>query len=69
MVRLVDYIRELHQGRRIVTIGFCFGHQIIGRAMGGLVRRNTAGWEVSVSQIDMTPAGCKLFDTEKIVSI
>lgn len=41
--RLLDFIRQLHAGRHR-TIGLCFGHQAIARALGGQVQRNPQGW-------------------------
>lgn len=41
--RLLDFIRQLH-GQRSCTIGLCFGHQAIARALGGQVQRNPQGW-------------------------
>ncbi len=40
---LLDFIRRLHATQR-PTIGLCFGHQAIARALGGQVQRNPQGW-------------------------
>lgn len=40
---LMDFIRQLHARQRR-TIGLCFGHQAIARALGGQVQRHAQGW-------------------------
>lgn len=47
-------------------MGVCFGHQIVGRAMGAKVGRNEggSGWEVSVTDVHLTTEGKKVFDEE-----
>lgn len=45
--KLMSFIRELHT-KNIPTIGVCFGHQVIARALGGRVGRNPGGWGFGV---------------------
>ncbi len=40
---LLAFIRELDR-QRIQTVGCCFGHQAIARALGGTVAKNPGGW-------------------------
>lgn len=42
-------------------IGVCFGHQIVGRAMGARLGRNARGWEASVTPMDLTKRGQEIF--------
>lgn len=47
---------------RVKTIGVCYGHQILGRALGAKVARSESGaWEVSVCQVAQTETGKELF--------
>lgn len=57
VVKLTDYTKSIIGKCRVV--GICFGHQIVGRALGAPVGR-AADWEVSVCPMDLTPAGRSL---------
>lgn len=46
--RLMEFIRALDR-KRIPTVGTCFGHQAIAKALGGKVEKNAAGWGFGVS--------------------
>jgi GMP synthase-like glutamine amidotransferase len=48
-------------------IGVCFGHQIVGRALGLRVGRNDDGWEVSVLPIRLTEFGAELMGRRELV--
>ena len=50
-------------------IGVCFGHQIIGRAMGVKVAPSNRGWEVSVCPMELTGRGKELFQKDEVVSV
>ena len=65
--RLVAYTQSVLKQDRVRLVGVCFGHQIIGRAMGVEVGRNSRGWEVSVCDVDLTAEGKRVFRVEKLV--
>lgn len=57
-------------GRTIKVIGVCFGHQIVGQALGQTVERNERGWEISVTRVGLTEAGRGIFKgREDLVSL
>lgn len=49
------------------VVGICFGHQIIGRALGARVGRSPEGWEIAVDEINLTETGKELFGKEVLV--
>lgn len=67
--RLVQYTRRCLEGGRVRVVGVCFGHQIVGRAMGAEVGKNIRGWEISVTEHELTDEGKKLFGVEKLVRL
>jgi GMP synthase-like glutamine amidotransferase len=67
ILRLVDFTKEVLAQDRVRLIGVCFGHQIIGRAMDVKVDRSDKGWEVAVTDVDLTSKGKELFGLDKLV--
>ncbi|KAN0096132.1 class I glutamine amidotransferase-like protein [Hyaloscypha variabilis] len=61
ILKLVSFVEEVLRQRRVRIIGVCFGHQIVGRAMGTRVGRSERGWEVSVVPIELTEKGREIF--------
>ena len=51
--RLKEFIVEIYQSRKIF-IGVCFGHQMLGEALGGKVRKSDIGWCVGVHRFKVT---------------
>lgn len=45
---LLDFIRQLHAARK-PTVGLCFGHQAIAKALGGQVQRRAEGWGLGLA--------------------
>ena len=68
ILKLVKFTEEVLQQRRVRIIGVCFGHQIVGRAMGAKVGRSEDGWETSVTAIDLTKRGQEIFGTTALAS-
>ncbi|CAG9986753.1 unnamed protein product [Clonostachys byssicola] len=66
IIRTVDYVRRLYEKHNVRIIGICFGHQIIARALGVEVRKNTGMWEVSVDLIDLSPEGQNIYGVEHL---
>ncbi|KAL7267377.1 hypothetical protein RUND412_010038 [Rhizina undulata] len=62
IVKLVAFVRNILENQsRVRVVGVCFGHQIIGRALGAKVERNEKGWEAAVTEIQLTAKGKELF--------
>lgn len=43
--RLEDFVRKLFAARK-PTVGICFGHQMIARALGGVTEKASQGWGI-----------------------
>ncbi|KAF2103206.1 class I glutamine amidotransferase-like protein [Rhizodiscina lignyota] len=65
ILKLVDFVKDVLAQDRIRIIGVCFGHQILGRAMGVKVDRGS-GWEISVCEINLSAKGKELFKKDKL---
>lgn len=62
VVRLVGFVKEVLAQDRVKIIGVCYGHQIVGRALGAKVAKSESGaWEVSVCRVNQTEKGKELF--------
>ncbi len=62
----MDYVKTAYETTSLPIVGICFGHQILARALGGRVSVNPKGWEVSVSEVDLTPRGAEIFGTKTL---
>ncbi|KAJ1333179.1 glucosinolate gamma-glutamyl hydrolase [Microdochium nivale] len=51
---------------KVKVVGVCFGHQIVGRALGGEVGRNDRGWEISVVPLELNDEGKKVFGRDTL---
>jgi GMP synthase (glutamine-hydrolysing) len=69
IAKLTEFVRKaLENQRSIRVVGVCFGHQVVGRALGVPVGRNAHGWEVSVTEIRLNDKGRELFGKDTLVS-
>ncbi|UKZ74092.1 hypothetical protein TrVFT333_001748 [Trichoderma virens FT-333] len=59
IVALADYVKHVLESTDRKVVGICFGHQIIGRALGADVNHNPGGWELSVENIALNEQGQK----------
>ncbi|KAJ9300607.1 hypothetical protein DTO271G3_1771 [Paecilomyces variotii] len=64
--KLVEFVQKVLAQDRVRIIGVCFGHQILGRALGAKVGRSDDGWEISVCEMDLTEKGKELFGRDKL---
>jgi GMP synthase (glutamine-hydrolysing) len=53
MLRAAAYLRELVSGD-VPVLGICFGHQLLGDALGGRVARNPNGREIGTQELELT---------------
>lgn len=67
IVRLVEFTKQVLAQERVRIIGVCFGHQIVGRAMGVKVGCSPGGWEASVTAVDLTKRGQEIFGRPALV--
>ncbi|KAJ3461474.1 hypothetical protein MRS44_010027 [Fusarium solani] len=68
IVKLVEYTKKAIETDRVRVVGICFGHQIIGRAAGAKLGRSDKGWEVAVTEVDLTAKGKEIFGLDKMVT-
>jgi GMP synthase-like glutamine amidotransferase len=68
ILKLVEFTQKVLAQDRVRIIGVCFGHQIVGRAMGVEVGRNKDGWEAAVNDVELTEKGKEVFGVEVLVS-
>jgi len=57
ILKLVAFVKEILEQRRVRIVAACFGHQIVGRALGAKVGRSYKGWEIGVTPIELTKRG------------
>lgn len=65
----MEFTEKLLKQDRVRIIGVCFGHQILGRALGARVGRSDIGWEISVLPVELTAKGKEIFQQDTLVSL
>ena len=68
ILKLVEFTKKAIASNRVRVVGVCFGHQIVGRAEGAKCGRSNRGWEVAVTEVDLTAKGKEIFGLDKMVS-
>ncbi|XP_073123005.1 gamma-glutamyl peptidase 5-like [Henckelia pumila] len=53
--KLVILLKKLDAMKKKV-LGFCFGHQILGRALGGKTGRAITGWDIGLREVEFLPS-------------
>ncbi|KAL1605524.1 hypothetical protein SLS59_003326 [Nothophoma quercina] len=66
ILKLVEFIENVLKQNRVRIIGVCFGHQVIGRALGAKVGRSDNGWEISVLPVELTAKGKEIFQQDTL---
>ncbi|KAM5433449.1 hypothetical protein McanMca71_002118 [Microsporum canis] len=64
--KLVGFTATVLAQDRVRVIGVCFGHQILGRALGVKVGRSDVGWEASVNPLTLSKEGKEIFGVENL---
>ncbi|KAF8404736.1 hypothetical protein HHK36_009625 [Tetracentron sinense] len=50
--KLLNLLKKLDSMKKKV-LGICFGHQILGRALGGKTGRAVSGWDIGVTTVNL----------------
>ncbi|KAL3515467.1 hypothetical protein ACH5RR_022369 [Cinchona calisaya] len=62
--KLLNLLKKLDDLKKKV-LGICFGHQILGRALGGKTGRATAGWDIGIRNVELSSSS-KIFTSLKM---
>ncbi|KAF7554536.1 hypothetical protein G7Z17_g2831 [Cylindrodendrum hubeiense] len=66
IINLVNFTKLAIDSGRVKVVGVCFGHQIIGRAVGAPLGKSDKGWEVAVTDVALTAKGKEIFGLDKL---
>lgn len=69
IVSLVEYIAKVLTASKTPVVGICFGHQIIGRALGAKTGVAPGGWEIAVDNVQLNAQGQELFGQPSLVRL
>lgn len=65
ILNLIQWLKETWKSTPHVKMsGVCFGHQILARMLGGELESGK-DWELSLTKLDLTEDGQKIFDTKE----
>lgn len=59
--KLLNLLKKLDSMKKKV-LGICFGHQILGRALGGKTGRAVSGWDIGVTTIHFSSSSRLFYD-------
>ena len=57
MHRTIEWLQECIQTSTTPILGVCFGHQLLGRALGGTIVPNPKGAEYGTIEVELSPEG------------
>lgn len=60
VLNLIERVQELH-ARKAKIVGICFGHQLVGRALGGVTGTSELGWGVGPRHTPLTDSEADQF--------
>lgn len=66
--KLKNFVRDIARADKY-CIGVCFGHQMLGEAMGGTVLKSPMGWCVGVHQFEVTEASSWMSPNQASVNL
>ncbi|KAL8150835.1 hypothetical protein V2J09_020643 [Rumex salicifolius] len=65
---LLKFIQKLDSMKKKI-LGICFGHQILGRALGGKIGRSLTGWDIGVRTVYLSSASSNFFSSLSIPNV
>jgi len=64
--KLLRYIKHVAEEKpKVKVFGICFGHQIVGQALGGSCVPNNGIWEIGPTNVQLNEVGKKIFGKGK----